>query len=88
MHQFMGHRNQIEFFVRLKLIEAWNIYNMILMYITLFTNEPCAFRLICFFGFTVDFLFIQNNGGSQQTEGISNTWRIHSHKRSVLRYYY
>ena len=35
---------------------------MILMYIMLFINETCAFRLICFFDFTVD------NGGSEQTE--------------------
>ena len=48
----------------LKLIETWNVYNMILMYITLFTNETFAFRLIFFFGFTVD------NGGSQNTERI------------------
>ena len=51
----------------LKLIEAWNVCNMILMYITLFTNETFAFSLICFFGFTVD------NGGSQKTEKINNT---------------
>ena len=61
MNQFMGRPNQIEFVVIL------NIYNMILMYITLFTNETCAFRLICFFCFTVD------NGGSQKTEIIGNT---------------
>ena len=45
------------------------------------TNEICAFRLICFFGFTVD------NGGSQKTERINNISRIHSHKRGVLKYY-
>ena len=36
------------------------------MYHTLFTNENCVFRLICFFAFTVD------NGGSQKTEIIGN----------------
>ena len=38
MIQFMGRRNQIEFSFVLKLIEAWNVYNMILMYFTLFTD--------------------------------------------------
>ena len=66
MIQFMRRRNQIDFSFVLKLIEAWNVYNMILMYITLSTNETCALRSICFFGFTVD------NGGSQQTERIGN----------------
>ena len=81
MYQFMGRRNQIKCSFVLKVIEAWNVYNMILMYITLFTNETCAYRLIWFFGVTVD------NGGSQKTERTGNTWRIHSHKRGVLKYY-
>ena len=50
MIQFIGHRNQIEFFVRFRAVEAGNVYNMILKYITLSTNETCAFRFICFFG--------------------------------------
>ena len=33
----------MEFFVRFK---AWHVYNMILMYITLFTNEQTRLRLI------------------------------------------
>ena len=81
MIKFMGRRNQIEFFVRLRLIEAWNIYYMILMYITMYTNETCAFRLICFFGFTVD------NGGSQKTERIGNIGWFNFYKRGVLKYY-
>ena len=45
----------------LKLREASNVSNIILMYITLSTIETCAFRLICLFRFIVD------NRGSQQT---------------------
>ena len=37
-----------------KLIEAWNVYSMVLMYITLSTNEHKFVRLICLFTFTVD----------------------------------
>ena len=73
MNQIMRRRNEIEYLV-LKPIEAWNVYNMILMYITLFTNEHTRLRLICLFGFTVD------NGGSPKTKRISN-------KISVLKYY-
>ena len=51
----------------LKLIEAYNVYNMILMYITLSTNEHKCLRLICLFSFTVD------NGGSEKTDIICNT---------------
>ena len=34
----MRRRNQIEFSFVLKQIEAWNVYNMIFMYIKLFIN--------------------------------------------------
>ena len=48
------------------------------MYIMLSTNEHTRLRLICLFGFTVD------NGGSQKTERIVNTWRIQLDKRDIL----
>ena len=63
MIQFMG-QPKTDFFVRFKADKSLKClqYN-----ITLFTTETGAFRLICFFGFTVDI------GSSQQTERMSNT---------------
>ena len=80
MIQFMGRRNQIEFFVRFKADRSLKYlqYDPYVYHVV----YQCAVRLIYFFSFTVD------NGGSQKTEIISNTWRIHSHKRGVLRYYW
>ena len=54
-------KSKFSFF--LKQIDAWNVYNLIIMYITLFTNEHIKwFYLICVFSFTVD------SGGSPKTE--------------------
>ena len=71
------------FSVVLKLIEAWNLYNknMIFMYMTLSTKEHTRLHLIFLFDITVD------NGGSQKTERIGNTWPIQSDKRGALKYY-
>ena len=67
MNQFMGRRNHIDLFVRCKADTSLKCLQYDPYVDHVFTNETCAFCLICFFGFTVD------NGGSQQTERISNT---------------
>ena len=64
--QFMRRRDQIEFSVHFE-ANRRNVYNKILMYITLLTNEHTRLRLNCLFGFTID------NGGSQKTEILGNT---------------
>ena len=80
----MRRANKIQFMRRpnvLNPIEAWNVHNIIFVYITLFINEHKCLRFICLFSVTVD------NGSSQKTERIGNTWLIQSDKRGVLNYY-
>ena len=68
MNQFIEHGNQIELFVRFKADRSLKYLQYDPLYVYhVVTNETCAFRLICFFDFTVD------NGGSQKTERIGNT---------------
>ena len=65
MIQFIGHRNQIEFFVRFKADRSLKCLQYDPnMYMTLSTIDTCAFRLICFFRFIVD------NGGLSTDRGL------------------
>ena len=62
MHQFMRRRNQIEFFVRFKADRSLKCLQYVPYVYHVVYQLNMRFRLICFFGFTVD------NGGSQKTE--------------------
>ena len=64
MNQFMGHRNQIELFVRFKADRSQRCLQYTYVYHVVYQLNM---RVSFLFGFTVD------NGGSQQTEIISHT---------------
>ena len=72
MIQFMRRRNQIEFVFRFKADRS-------LKCLQYDPYQPMCMVYMTLFGFTVD------NGGSDKTEIIGNIWRIHSHKRGVIR---